>query len=195
MYTMVVTRHDLSHVVGVVSRYMSNPGWKHWEVIKHILRYLRGTKDARLTFGSVKGYTDFHYAGNTDNRKSTSGYVFTYGCSAISWRSKLQECTALSITKAEYIARSDAAKEAVWLHSTISWLLDEKTTWLTIYCDSQSAIHLIWNLVYHVKTKDIEVRSHHIRELVTGKKIRSPKDWHRGEHRWLLDETTTGTTH
>ena len=100
---------------------MSNPGRKHWEVVKHILRYLRGTKDARLTFGSnnsteVEGYTDSDYAGNTDNRKSTSGYVFTYGGGAISWRSKLQERTTLSTIEPEYIVASDAPKEAVWLH-------------------------------------------------------------------------------
>ena len=93
MYAMVATRPDLAYVVGVVSRYMSNPGRKHWEAVKHILRYLRGTKDARLTFGSnnstkVEGYTDSDYAGNTDNRKSTSGYVFTYGGGAILWRLK-----------------------------------------------------------------------------------------------------------
>ena len=52
MYAMVATQPDLAHVVGVVSRYMSNPGRKHWEAVKHIQRYLGGTKDARLTFGS-----------------------------------------------------------------------------------------------------------------------------------------------
>ena len=91
MYAMVATRPDLAYVVGVVSRYMSNPGRKHWEAIKHILRYLRGTKDARLTFKSinstkVQGYTHSDYVGNTENRKSTSGYVFTYGGDDISWR-------------------------------------------------------------------------------------------------------------
>ena len=100
---------------------MSNPGGKHWEVVKHILRYLRGSKDARLTFGSnnsteVEGYTNSDYAGNTDNRKSTSGYIFTYGGGAISWRSKLQECTALSTIEAEHMAPSDATNEAMWLH-------------------------------------------------------------------------------
>ena len=121
MYAMVVTRPDLVYAVGVVSRYMSNPGQKHWEAVKHILMYLRGTKDSLLTFGSnnateVEGYTDSDYARNTDSRKSTSRYVFTYGGGAISWRSKLQECTTLSNTKVEYITTSDSAKEAVWLH-------------------------------------------------------------------------------
>ena len=89
-----------------------------------------------MTFGlttstEVEGYTDSDYAGNTDNRKSTSGYIFTYGGGAISWRSKLQECTALSTIEGEYIAASEAAKEAIWMHqlstdfsatSQIDWL-------------------------------------------------------------------------
>ena len=108
MYAMVATRPDLAYVVGVVSWYMSTPGRKHWEAVKHIFRCLRGTKDAQLTFGSAKlteveGYIDSDYVGNTDNLKSTPGYLFTYGGSAISWRSKLQECTTLSTTKVEYI--------------------------------------------------------------------------------------------
>ena len=179
MYAMVATRPDLAYAVGVVSRYMSNPGKKHWEAVKHILRYLKGTLDAQLTFGSttstdVEGYTDSDYAGNADNRKSTSGYIFTYGGGAISWRSKLQECTTLSTTEAEYIAASEAAKEAIWLHRLSADFGTKNRTdrpTPTIYCDSQSAIHLINNLVYHAKKKHIEVRYHHIRELVTEKKL------------------------
>ena len=115
MYVMAMTQPDLAYAIGVVSQYMLNPRRKHREVVKHMLRHLRGTKDAWLTFETnnsteVEGYTDSDYAGNTDNRKSTSGYVFTYGGGAISWRSKLQECTALSTTT------SDAEEEVVWLH-------------------------------------------------------------------------------
>ena len=77
MYAMVANRPDLTHVVGVVSWYMSNPGRKHWEAINHIPRYMRGTKDALWTFGSanlskVKGYTNSDYVGNANNWKSTS---------------------------------------------------------------------------------------------------------------------------
>ena len=91
---------------------MSNPGRKHWEAVKHILRYLKGTMDAQLTFGlttstKVEGYTYSDYAGNTDNRKSTLGYLFTYGGGTISWRSKLHERTTLSTKEPEYIATSE----------------------------------------------------------------------------------------
>ncbi|MCO5586618.1 hypothetical protein L7F22_040559 [Adiantum nelumboides] len=84
---------DIAFAVGVVSRYMSNPGKKHWEAVKGILRYLKATKDMRICYGSqeldVKGYTDSDYAGNLDNRRSTSGYVFTLAGGAMSWRSRL----------------------------------------------------------------------------------------------------------
>ena len=132
---MVATRPDLAYVVGVVSRYMLIPGKKHWEPIKNIFRYLRGTEDVQLTFGStnptkVDGYTDFDYAGNPHNRKLTSGYIFTYGGAAISRRSKLPECVNLSTTEAEYIAASEAAKEAIWLHLSVDLSTNAK---LTIY--------------------------------------------------------------
>ena len=86
--------------------------------VKHILRYIKGIVAAQLTFrlttsNEVEGYTDSDYAGNTDNRKSTSGYIFTYGGGAISWRSKLQECTALSTKEVEYIETLEATKEVI----------------------------------------------------------------------------------
>ena len=168
MYAMVATRCDLAHVVGVGSRYMSNPRRKHWDAVKHILRYLRGTKDGQLTFRSTnptefKGYTDSDYVKNAENRNSTSCYIFTFGGG-----------TTVSTTKAKYIAASDAAKESIWLHRLLADFL--VTRWLnhptpTIHYNSQSTIHLIRNSVYHVKMKHIEVRFHHIRELVIEKKL------------------------
>jgi len=117
MYAMVCTRPDIAHAVGVVSRYLDNPGKEHWEVVKWILRYLRGSSDECLCFGAsnliLKGYTDVDMAGDLDNRKSTIGYLFTFSGGAISWQSKLQKCVALSITKAEYIAATEASKEMI----------------------------------------------------------------------------------
>ena len=96
---------------------MSKPRQKHLEAVKNIFWYLHGTKDLHLDFGSdklteVEGFTDSDYASNPNNRKFTSGYVFTYGDGAISWRSKLLECTRLSMTKVEYIAALKVDKEA-----------------------------------------------------------------------------------
>jgi hypothetical protein len=93
MYAMVCIRPDISHAVGVVSRYMSNPGKQHSEAVKWILRYLRGTTEKCLTFKKdelkLEGYVDSNFAGKVDRRKSTTGYVFTLGSTAISWVSQL----------------------------------------------------------------------------------------------------------
>jgi hypothetical protein len=120
MYAMVATRPDIAHVVGVVSRFIHNPGRLHWNAVKHIFRYLVGTQDHGITFGpdepsSLVGFIDSDYAGCDDTRKSMSGYFFKLGHGAILWRLKLQDCTATSTTEAEYVVASDAAKEALWL--------------------------------------------------------------------------------
>ena len=119
MYAMVCTRPDIAHVVGVVSRFLENPGKEHWEAVKWILRYLRGTTRDCLYFkGSdpiLKGYTDVDMTGDLDNRKYTTGYLFTFSGGAISWQSKLQKCVALSTTEAEYIVATKAGKDMLWL--------------------------------------------------------------------------------
>ena len=88
MYAMVCTRPDIAHVVEVVSKFMSKPGKQHWEAVKWILRYLKGSSDTSLCFigASLKlqGYVDADFAGDIDSRKSTTRFVFTLGGIAIS---------------------------------------------------------------------------------------------------------------
>ena len=96
MYAMIATRPDIDFAVGVVSRYMSNLGMKHWEAVKGIMRYLKATNTLCICYGSqdlsVRGYIDSNYAGDLDKRRSTPGYVFTLAGGAMSWRSQLQDC-------------------------------------------------------------------------------------------------------
>jgi len=109
MYVMVCTRPDIAHVVGIVSRFLSNLCRKHWNVMKWILRYLCGTTNLRLYFGGDKpilvDYTDSNMAGDIDCKKSTSGYLIKFAGGAVAWQSKLQRCVALSITEAELLQR------------------------------------------------------------------------------------------
>ncbi|KAL6344420.1 hypothetical protein AAG906_039676 [Vitis piasezkii] len=94
MYVMVCMRLDIAHVVGVVSRFLSNPSKEHWAAMKWILRC-----------------TDADMAGDDDSRKSTSGYLITFLRGAVSWQSRLQKCVVLSTTEVEYIAIIEASKE------------------------------------------------------------------------------------
>jgi hypothetical protein len=102
MYAMVFTRPDIAHAMGVVRRYMKNLGKEQWEAVKWILIYLRGTANHALCFRGSKivlqGYVDSYMTGDKDNRRSTTGYVFTIGGTKVSWISKLQKVVSLSTT-------------------------------------------------------------------------------------------------
>ncbi|KAI3692795.1 hypothetical protein L6452_32618 [Arctium lappa] len=162
MYAMVCTRPDLAHSAGVISRFLSNPGKSHWNAVKTVFRYLKGTETHGLIYGmqnncDILGYCDSDYAGDRVSWKSTSGYVFTLGGTTVSWRSRLQSVVALSTTEAKLIAAVESAKEAVHLQELLFGLGLKQTT-VRINCDSQSAIHLATNLAFSSRTKHINVR-------------------------------------
>ena len=119
MYVMVYTRLDIAHAMGVVSRYMSHPGTKHWNAVKWILRYLRGTSSKCLHFGgsttNLQGYVDLELVGDIDTRWSTIGYVFTIGGAVVNKVSRLQKVNVLSTIEAEYVATIEASKEMIWI--------------------------------------------------------------------------------
>ncbi|CAL9013346.1 unnamed protein product, partial [Prunus brigantina] len=139
---------------------------EHWNDVKWILRYLRGTSKMSLCFGGGKpeliGYTDADMAGDLDSRKSTSGYLITFSGGAVSWQSKLQKCVALSTTEAEFIAATEACKackEMLWMKRFLQELGQEQHKYI-LHCDSQSAIHLSKNPSFHSRSKHIDVRYH-----------------------------------
>ena len=119
IYAMVCTRPDIAHAVGVVSRYMANPGKEHWEAVKWLLRYLRGTSSTSLCFGksnvTLQGFVDADLGGDVDSSKSTSGYIYNIGGTTVSWMSRIQKCVSLSSTEAEYVAIAEVGKEIIWL--------------------------------------------------------------------------------
>ncbi|XP_074299655.1 secreted RxLR effector protein 161-like [Silene latifolia] len=114
------TRPDIAFPVSVVSRYMHNPTRQHFGAAKRILRYVAGTVNFGIWYTKVPnfklvGFTDSDWAGCIDDRKSTSGNIFSLGSGAITWSSKKQETIALSSSEAEYIAATTAARQALWL--------------------------------------------------------------------------------
>ncbi|KAH9651033.1 hypothetical protein KPL70_026595 [Citrus sinensis] len=120
MYAMVCTRADIAYAVSIVSRFMSNPGKLHWDAVKWVMRYLKGTLDYGLMYGKskhevceVRGYVDSDFAGDLDRRKSISGYLFMLDSCLISWKATLQHIVALSSTEAEFIAATEAVKESM----------------------------------------------------------------------------------
>ena len=116
MYEALGTHLDISFAVSFLAQFMQNPGRPHWEVLKRIFHYLKGTKDLKLVIGGsqggLKAFSDADWA-SQEHRHSISGYVFTIDGSAVSWSSKKQPIMALSMMEAEYIAATHAMKEAL----------------------------------------------------------------------------------
>ena len=164
MYAMVCTRPDLAYAVGLLSRFQSDPGIPHWNAVKRVLRYLVGTTNYTLCYGGsdlrLQGYTDADWAGDLDERKSTSAFVFVLNGGAISWRSKKQEMIALSTMEAEYIAAAAAVQEAVWLRSLLISLevVPHADDPITLHSDSMSAIDYSKDSKFHGRTKHIEIK-------------------------------------
>ncbi|OAE27396.1 hypothetical protein AXG93_2015s1240 [Marchantia polymorpha subsp. ruderalis] len=167
MYATVYTRTDLAFAGSVVSQYMIKPQKEHWQALKRIFRYLRGTSDIGLCYRNdtqclVASYSASDYAGDVDSRRSMTGYVFTLGGFVISWKATLQPTVTLSTTEAEYMALTEAAKDVIWLKGLVNDLGLHQDQAL-VYCDSLSAICLTKDHVHHEKTKHIDVRYHFLR--------------------------------
>ncbi|KAM2723556.1 hypothetical protein EV1_026500 [Malus domestica] len=173
---LTLTRPDISYAVGVMSQYMQNPKKPHLEAVRRILRYVKSTIDYGLLYKKgedckLVGYCDANYAGDHDTRRSTTGYVFKLGSGTISWCSKRQPTVSLSTTEAEYRAAAMAAQENAWLVQLMSDLHQPVDYSVPLYCDNQSAIRLAENLVFHARTKHVEVHYHFIREKVLQEEI------------------------
>ena len=129
--------------------------------MKWIFRYLRGSSKLCLTFVDSKsvleGYVDADWVGDLDGRETTLRYLFSFARGVVSWQSKLQKCVALSTTEAKYIAANEAGKELFWLKRFLQEL-GLKQDGYVVNCDSQSAIDLSKNSMYHSRSKRIEVR-------------------------------------
>ncbi|CAB3988289.1 Retrovirus-related Pol poly from transposon TNT 1-94 [Paramuricea clavata] len=119
------TRPDISAAVSILSSYMSNPSKEHWNGVKRLIRYIKGTLNFGLKFTTSEnddengdelyGYSDANWAGDVDSRRSTSGYVFKVANSTVSWCSKKQASVTKSTTEAEYVALSQATQEVIWI--------------------------------------------------------------------------------
>lgn len=150
---------------------MQNPRKPHLEAVRGILRYVKGTLDWGLFYEKgveckVNGYCDADYAGDHDTRYSTTGYVFNLGSGAISWCSKRQPTVSLSTTEAEYRAGAIAAQEYAWLTQLMKDLNQPIEDGVILHCDNLSAVRLAENLLFHARTKHVEVHYQFLREKV-----------------------------
>jgi hypothetical protein len=171
-----ITRPDIMFVVSLISIFMEISKSTHWQAGKRILRYVVGTTDFGIRYTSslnfeLIAYTDSDFEGSIDDRKNTSGYVFSLGSRAVAWASKKHPIVTLSSTKAEYVATDAVACQVVWMRRVLNELLHDQNDATQIVCDNKSSIALSKNHFFHKQSKHVDTRYHFIRELVTGKEI------------------------
>ena len=138
------------------------------------MRYLRGTSGYGLWYrqsDEVKlcGFKDADWARRPMDRKSTSGGIFSIGSTTVSWYSRKHRSVELSSAEAEYMAASLAACKAIWMRKILVKLFGSHLDPTVIYCDNQSCIKLSVNLVFHDRSKHIDIQYHHIRYCVQRK--------------------------
>ena len=115
---------------------------------------------------NVKVYCESDWAACPDSRKSVSGYIVLLGNSPLSWKSKKQKTISLSSDEAEYRALRKVAGKLVWLKRLLEELIVPLPAPIDVYCDSQSALHIARNPIFHERTKHIEVDCHFVRNLL-----------------------------
>jgi hypothetical protein len=164
------TRPDIMFVVNLLSRYLAHLTELHLQAVKRVLRYIKGTLSYGIFYkqsGNTEllAYTNNDYAGDLEDRKSTSSFLFVLSSGAVSWSSKKQAVVTLSTTEAEFIVAASCACQAVWLRRMLENLDHASAETTIIYCDNSSTIKLSKNPIMHGRSKHIDVRFHFLHDL------------------------------
>nr|GEZ54621.1 retrovirus-related Pol polyprotein from transposon TNT 1-94 [Tanacetum cinerariifolium] len=166
---LTASRPYIVHATCYCARYLAKPTKKHLTAIKRIFRYLKDTINMGLCYSKDTGFeltafSDSDHAGCLDSRKSTSGGIqFLGGDKLVSWSSKKQDYTSMSLAEAEYVSLSACCAQAIWMRTQLTDYGFHLVK-IPMYCDSKAAIAISCNPVPHFRTKHIDVRYYFIKE-------------------------------
>ncbi|XP_031285658.1 secreted RxLR effector protein 161-like [Pistacia vera] len=174
---LTLSKLDIAYCVNKLSQFLKAPTQLHWQACKRLLRYIKGTTHFGLQFTKSHGlnlecYTNSDWASSLEDRRSTSGCYVFLGSNLLQWTSRKQKVVALSSIEAEYRTLAQGATELTWFSSLFSKIGLPLLELPVIWCDNQSAGSLASNLVFHSKTKHIELDAHYVREQVTAHKLK-----------------------
>ena len=164
----VGSQPDIAFAVGQLAQFLENPGRVHWDAAKQVVRYLKTTKELRLTYRGgdkygFEGYSDADGA-TQDHRRAVSGFAVLIDGGAISWSSKKQELITLSTMEAKYIGATHAAKELIRFRCLIKEIFRPLSHPIVLHLDNQSAIALANSEgQFHACTKHINIHYHFIK--------------------------------
>ncbi|PKU67898.1 Retrovirus-related Pol polyprotein from transposon TNT 1-94 [Dendrobium catenatum] len=172
---LTITRPDISFAVNLLCQQMHQPYDIHFQLLKRVLRYIRGTLSLGLpiTSSSLKlhAYSDSDWATDPATRRSISGHCAFLGSTLISWCVKKQTTVARSSTEAEYRSLALATAEVLWLRQLLRDFSITTTQPTELYCDNSSALALAQNPVFHSRTKHIDIDFHFIRDCIAQGKL------------------------
>ncbi|XP_057452874.1 secreted RxLR effector protein 161-like [Lotus japonicus] len=196
MYAQVCTRPDIAFIVGMLGRYLSNPGIDHWKAAKRVMKYLQRTKDYMLTYRrsdqlEIIGYSDSNFAGCQDSKRSTSSYIYMLAGGAVSWRSAKQTLIASSTMAAEFAACFEASNHGIWLRNLVTRLriVEGIERSLKLYCDNKPTVLFSNNNRSSTKSKHIDIKFLVVKERVQSGQISIE---HIGINSMLEDPLTKG---
>ncbi|KAA0059238.1 putative mitochondrial protein [Cucumis melo var. makuwa] len=171
-----LTHPEISYSVNKACQFIHTPKHTHWQLVKRILRYLKGVLYHALWLSksdnmSLDGFVDADWASDSDDRKSTSGFCVYFGNNLVSWGSKKQSIIDRSSTKAEYRCLTLLATELVWIRSLLNDLYIDLPFPPILWCDNLSAVHLSANSILHSTTKHVELDIYFVRDLIQKGKL------------------------
>lgn len=175
-HAAIFSRPDISYAVSQLSQFLTKPTATHMTAGRRVLRYLKGTATLCIMYEFGKdliifGFSDASWAGDKNDRKSTTGYIFIFAGGIISWTVHKQSTVAHSSMEPEYMALSDAAREAIarfyLLHE-----LNLKIPAPLICSDNQGALAIAENPTNYQRATHIDLRYHFIRHVLEKGQIR-----------------------
>lgn len=172
-----LTRPDVAFAVNKLSQFMHKPLQLHWQALKRVVRYLKGTifhglllkRNVPLT---LTGFSDADWGGNKDDFSSTTAYVIYLGSNIVSWKSSKQRTVARSSTEAEYRALAHASAEIQWIQNLLHELGVSFAQPPAIHCDNIGATYLSANPVFHSRMKHLALDYHFVRQQVQAGKLK-----------------------
>ena len=165
------TRPDIAYAVHILSQFLQDPLQDHWDAALRVVRYLKNSPGQGILLRSdsdlqLIGWCDSDWASCPITRRSVSGWVVFLGGSLVSWKTKKQNTVSRSSAEAEYRAMAALICEVKWLKGLLACLGVVHASAVQVYSDSQSALHLAHNPVFHERTKHIEIDCHFIRDAI-----------------------------
>ncbi|KAL2230632.1 UNVERIFIED_CONTAM: Retrovirus-related Pol polyprotein from transposon RE2 [Sesamum indicum] len=163
------TRPNISFIVQQLSQFLQAPRTSHWDAALHVLRYLKGTSSTGLFFSSsssvqLSAFSDASWASYLDSRRCVTGYCVFLGSSLISWKTEKQATVSRSSAEAEYRAMASTVCELLWFSFVMRDSSIPVNSPIPFWCDNKAALHITANLVFHERTKHLDIDCHLVRD-------------------------------